>query len=291
MSLATEGWIAWGRWRRRRNRHRLRRGGGALRDWIRANAGSRSFADIGCMWGVDGSMAFLAEECGATRVTGFDGMSPTDDFLSEHRRRGSRVRFVQGDFHDPISVDEVGVHDVVLCNGVVYHSPNPYLLLDHLHRITGDLLLLGSHTIPEVPGLPQACVFYPELMARDRSPFARAHPKLSMPGVTDPFDDTAGYGYQNMWWGLTPSALRAMLEVAGFEPLECLETDMPPFFTHFVARRREVEPVIPDPGLIRKEAARAREAGIIPDLSATDAVSSTEHTQQSARQRERALPT
>jgi hypothetical protein len=36
--------------------------------------------------------------------------------------------------------------------------------------------------------------------------------------VTEPFDPAAGYG--NYWFGMTPTALRAMLETSGFRVLE-----------------------------------------------------------------------
>src|SRR5215212_3277433 len=102
-------------------------------DVVRRHAAGRSFADVGCMWKVNGRIAFVAEEAGATNVTGVDVMAPTPEYEAEHERRGSGVRFVQGDLHDPALVDQVGRHDVVWCSGVLYHSPNPMLTLQRLH--------------------------------------------------------------------------------------------------------------------------------------------------------------
>lgn len=59
----------------------------------------RSFADIGTMWHVHGDRAFLAEDLGASAVTAFDAMEPTEAFRSKAQERGSAVRFVRGDLH------------------------------------------------------------------------------------------------------------------------------------------------------------------------------------------------
>ena len=120
-----------------------------------------SFLDLGGMWGVDGDVAFRAEIAGASRVVLFDGMDPTEGFQAKHRESNSKVTYVQGDLRDPVDVQSLGSFDVVWCAGVVYHSPSPYLLLHHLRSLTDRWLLLGTEVIPEVPGIENACVFYP----------------------------------------------------------------------------------------------------------------------------------
>lgn len=181
-------------------------------------AAGKSFADIGCMWNVDGALAFLAEEHGATSVTGLDVMAPTPEFEAEHARRGSRVRFVRGDLHDPHVAAAVGEHDVVWCSGLLYHSPHPLLALERLRSITREVLILATETAPEVPGLRQACVFYPGLGDTDRRLHAAARPGAVALGVSTPFDPDQSYGA--WWWGITPSAARGMLRAVGFELLE-----------------------------------------------------------------------
>jgi hypothetical protein len=160
----------------------------------------RTFADVGCMWSVHGAIAFAAEEAGASAVTGMDVMGPTPEYEAEHTRRGSAMRFVQGDLHDEATLAQVGVHDVVWCSGVLYHAPHPLLTLERLRSITHERLILATETIPERIGRPNACVFAPE------------------PGIhpthTEPFDPARGY--VNWYWGITPSALRAMLGATGF---------------------------------------------------------------------------
>jgi hypothetical protein len=244
-------WLSLGyrRWSRRKmpldtreNRHRL----------VRELAPGRSFIDVGGMWGIDGEIAFLAEEAGATRVTLLDGMDPTERFETEHDRRDSSVRYVQGDLHDPTVVEEVGSFDVVWCTGVIYHSPNPYLQIEHLRSMTLQRLLLGSITIPEIPGFPQAAMFYPGIPESAQKTFAAVHGAKAPGylGVAAPFDRTPDMGYANCWWGLTRSSIRGMLSAARFHLME--ELPVQPFATDFLAEPVPGESVIPPPDFARR---------------------------------------
>jgi 2-polyprenyl-3-methyl-5-hydroxy-6-metoxy-1,4-benzoquinol methylase len=215
-----------------RLRGRIHRTRPPREDLVARFVAGRSFADIGCMWSVDGAIAFSAEDSGASAVTGADLMAASEKFQAEHARRGSKMRFVQGDLHDPATVEAVGVHDVVWCSGVIYHAPHPLLTLERLRELTADILILASETLPEVPGVPQACVFYPGLSDRERRAYAAA-PGGAALGVTTPYDHERGYG--NWYWGITPSALAAMTETAGFEVVERHTT---PLHTTLVARVR-----------------------------------------------------
>ena len=120
---------------------------------MRRLAAGKTFCDVGCMWKVNGRIAFVAEEAGATAVTGVDVMPATAEFEAEHTRRSSQIRFVHGDLHDPTTVAEVGAHDVVWCSGVLYHAPNPVLTLQRLRELTRELLILQTMTLPELPGV------------------------------------------------------------------------------------------------------------------------------------------
>jgi SAM-dependent methyltransferase len=213
VTLLTRSWITAARasqvlGRRRRPREEL----------VRRFAAGRSFADIGCMWGVDGAIAFLAEETGATSVTAVDLMPASRRFETERARRGSTVRFIQGDVHDEKVIGVIGRHDLVWCSGVLYHAPNPLLTLARLHAITGELLILATETIPEVPGLAQACVFLPGLSGADRRLHASARPGVNAAGLSAPFD--RAQAYETWWWGMTRSAVRGMLHASGFDTLE-----------------------------------------------------------------------
>lgn len=199
---------------------RRHRGGQAARFGLVArHAPGRTFADIGCLYEANGAIAFAAEAAGATAVCGVDVSEPTREFADEHERRGSAVRFVRGDLHDAATLEAVGRHDIVWCSGVLYHVPHPLLTLERLSSIAGELLIVGCQTIPEVPGIPQAAVFWPGLSEAARAPYARAWGPRAM-GLATPFQPAQGYA--NWFWGLTPSALRALVTTAGWEVVETL---------------------------------------------------------------------
>ncbi len=163
---------------------------------VARHAAGRSFADVGCMWNVDGAIAFAAERAGATRVTGVDVMAPTPAF-QRRQAEGSSVRFVQGDLHDTAVLDDIGPHEVVWCSGVLYHAPHPILTLERLRTITTGTLLLATEVLP-LPG--RLAAFAP--------------PRWAHPGRPAPFERQRGYG--NWWWLPTRGAVRAMLEATGF---------------------------------------------------------------------------
>jgi hypothetical protein len=171
---------------------------------IARHVAGRSFADIGCMWTVHGRLCFAAEDAGATSVTGVDVMAPTERFHEELARRGSLMRFVRGDVHEPETIAAVGRHDVVWCSGVLYHAPHPLLTLARLRELTAGTLLLATETVAETPGRRNTCIVAP---GRDE------HPNAEPPAGPD-----AGYG--PWYWGISPSALRSMLALSGFSVFE-----------------------------------------------------------------------
>jgi hypothetical protein len=262
MSLLTEAWIAAGRLRRKLGKPTVEEWVAGKQRWISEHAPGRSFADIGGLL-IDGATSFEAEAAGASAVTLFDvgDCEYAPGYEAEHRRRGSKVRYVQGDLHDPVALDQIGPHDLVWCTGVLYHSPHPLHQLMQLREITRELLFLGTHTIPEVPGVPQACLFYPHQSAATRRTLARAHHRADgYLGVGPPIDERPMFGYANFWWGITPSALRAMLATARFEVVEERRIHPSPWQTELVARPVDADPLLPPVGYFR-ERREARERG------------------------------
>jgi hypothetical protein len=213
-ALGARAWILRGRLKRRLARRRPAPG---REDLIRRHAAGRSFADVGCMWRIDGALCFLAEEAGATSVTGIDVMPASERFEAERAQRGSSVRFIQGDLHDPSTVEAAGAHDVVWSSGLLYHAPHPLLTLERLRSLTGELLVLSTETIPELAGVEGGCVFFPGLSAPQRAAHARRGEGTRL-GIDSPFDPAEGYG--NWFWGISPSALRGMLAATGFDVVE-----------------------------------------------------------------------
>ena len=247
MRPLTEAWIAAARARRRIGKPSVEQWEESKRRWIAEHAPGRSFADIGGLL-IDGATSFAAEDAGASAVTLFDvgDQEYAPEYLAERERRDSQVRYVQGDLHDTAFAEQVGPHDVVWCTGVLYHTPNPVHQLTQLREITRELLFLGTHTIPEVPGVEQACLFYPYLSDASRHALARPHFRAEgYWGIGTPFDERPMMGYANFWWGITPSALQAMLRAARFEVVEERRPHPYPWYTEVVARPVDADPLLP----------------------------------------------
>jgi SAM-dependent methyltransferase len=186
-----------------------------LQNYVWTYAAGRSFLDVGCMWGVNGDYAFLAEDAGATVVKALDVFGPTPEFEAKRISRNSAVHFILGDVTQASTIEAVGEMDVVLCAGVLYHHPSPFDLLVALRRICRERLILRTSTIPEIPGFPNAAVYYPMLPPKARPLWdLRAVGLQRQVGIADGFEAEQGYG--NWFWGLTPSCLRSLLETTGF---------------------------------------------------------------------------
>jgi SAM-dependent methyltransferase len=257
VSLVLRAWLSGAKIRRRFSRADPARRG----ELIARVAPGKSFLDMGGMLGIGGDDAFAAESAGATRIVICDGMDPTDEFQRKHAERSSRVEYVQGDLHDPVTVERLGTFDVVWCMGVLYHSPDPYRLIEHLRLLCTETLVLGNRVIPELPGIEGACVFYPALSDDSRRAFAWMHGREApqLPGAAAPFDRTPAMGYVNYWWGLTPSAIVGMLRLARFDVVERFQPE--PTGLEIVARVAPGESVVPELEFARERGERREHAG------------------------------
>jgi hypothetical protein len=200
-----------------------------LPDYIRQYAPGHTFVDIGCMWGVNGEYAFIAEEAGAIMVKAVDVFGPTPEFEAKKQARNSKVEFILGDAGQSDTISRVGVMDVVFCAGVLYHHPSPFDLIVALRRMCGQTLILRTATILEVDGLPNAAVYFPMLNVRARRLWDLS--SCGVPrqvGISGPFEPDQGYA--NYFWGLSPSCLMSLLETAGFR----VDRQFPEPFVHTV---------------------------------------------------------
>lgn len=151
--------------------------------------------DVGC-W--DGFYSFEAERRGAKRVLATDSFTwqrkswgSKEGFDLARRVLGSRVEDREIDVLD-LAPETVGVFDVVLFLGVLYHMKHPMLALERVASVTGRLLIV--ETVIDLLWAPgRALAFYP--------------------GAELGGDDSN-------WFGPTPAAVEAMLRAAGFARVE-----------------------------------------------------------------------
>lgn len=151
----------------------------------------RTVLDIGA-W--DGFFSFEAERRGAARVLatdsfcwGGEGWGTKEGFDAARRILGSRVEDLEIDAME-LSPEAVGVFDVVLFVGVLYHMRHPLLALERVAAVTGDQLILDTHTAMTEETRP-VMLFYPDSELNNDA---------------------------TNWWGANPSAIEAMLRDVGF---------------------------------------------------------------------------
>jgi tRNA (mo5U34)-methyltransferase len=155
----------------------------------------KSVLDIGA-W--DGFFSFEAERRGASRVLatdsycwGGEGWGTKEGFDTVHRILGSKVDSLEIDVMD-LSPEVVGMFDLVLFIGVLYHLRHPLLALERVASVTSDQLILDTHTAMMDDSRP-VMLFYPE--------------------------NELNNDYTN-WWGPNPPVVEAMLRDVGFRRTE-----------------------------------------------------------------------
>ncbi len=167
-----------------------------------ADLSGRTVLDIGA-W--DGFFSFEAERRGAKRVLATDSFCWSGDawgskqgFELARQALGSEVedRFI--DVMD-LSPEAVGVFDLVLFLGVLYHLRHPLLALEKVAAVTTGCLILETE-VDLIGARHPAMAFYPGTELNN-----------------DPTN----------WWAPNPRALAGMLKAAGFSRIEVVTPPKP----------------------------------------------------------------
>jgi tRNA (mo5U34)-methyltransferase len=165
----------------------------------------KTVLDVGS-W--DGFFAFEAERRGAKRVLatdnfcwGGEGWGTKDGFNLARTALESKVEDKEIDVLS-LSPEEVGVFDVVLFLGVLYHMRHPLLALEKVASVTGEMLILDTH-VDLVYSQRPLMAFYPEKELNN-----------------DPTN----------WFGPNPKAVIEMLKLVGFKRVEVVSKVFNPAF-------------------------------------------------------------
>ena len=125
-------------------------------------------------------------------------------------------------------------HDVTHCSGVLYHHPNPMMILAGLRRATSRHLILSSAVTQErienergVYAVPRSgAVYVPSLDERERAVLATYWNAVGadIHGITRTTEyrvrDDNTFDEQAWWWLPTPDCMAAMAQSAGFRLLD-----------------------------------------------------------------------
>jgi tRNA (mo5U34)-methyltransferase len=151
--------------------------------------------DIGA-W--DGFFSFEVERRGGKRVLatdsfcwGGEGWGTKAGFELARKALDSKVEDMEIDVLD-ICPDKVGVFDIVLFLGVLYHMRHPLLALERVFSVTGNQLILETHVD----------------MLLTEGPVMKFYPGAEF--ANDPTN----------WWGPNPVAVEAMLKTVGFRKVK-----------------------------------------------------------------------
>jgi tRNA (mo5U34)-methyltransferase len=161
----------------------------------------KTVLDIGS-W--DGFFAFEAERRGAERVVATDSYAWRDrgkqGFEFARAALGSHVEDRNLDVLE-LSPESVGVFDLVLFLGVLYHMKDPLIGLERVASVTGGRVIVAT-AIDLIGTRRPAAAFYPA------SEFN-----------ADPTN----------WWGCNPAAVMAMLRAVGFAHARVFTPPYPAF--------------------------------------------------------------
>ena len=157
----------------------------------------KTVLDIGA-W--DGFYSFEAERRGANRVVAVDsfvwqgqGGGSKAGFELAHRVLNSKVEDRELEVLD-VSPETVGIFDVVLFLGILYHMRHPLLALEKVFSVTREMVILETHVDLRTCSWP-AMRFYPA-------------------------GELGGDG--SNWWGPNPAAVETMLQVVGFRKVKTI---------------------------------------------------------------------
>jgi tRNA (mo5U34)-methyltransferase len=177
-----------------------------IRECLPADLSGRDVLDVGCNAGF---YSIEAKRRGARRVLGVDARrSHVRQALFVKNVLGLDIEYRRLSAYD-LDPHDIGQFDITLALGLIYHCKHPMLALENLARVTKDILILETATLPTamLPDSVQhnigdtSCELYPMAYIENRSTAEEASYNWFLPGV---------------------EGLRAMLREVGF-------TDVDPF--------------------------------------------------------------
>lgn len=189
---------------------------------LSADLSGRSVLDVGCNAGF---YSVEASRRGAARVLGIDAQRHQVRQASfVGRALGLPMEFRRMSVYD-LAPENVGVFDVTLALGLVYHLKHLVQGLERLHAVTGDLLIL------------ETAVLLPDLVPTEPVPYHQGSLTRSLYpiGYVENSPDAKEAVFN--WFLPSVGAMGAMLSDVGFDDVRCVAT--PGDRAVFVCRKRE----------------------------------------------------
>jgi hypothetical protein len=193
-------------------------------------AKGNSFIDVGPLWGAQ--KLSVAHKAGATKLAAIDVMPKDDEqwvqLALEINDLRDNTDFICGDFCN-LNIN----YDVVYCSGVLYHQPNPILLIKKLYEVCNKYTILSTTytesvventqgTVSIAPGgalfLPAVPELQMNVLREDWKVFLDGRPgdALSFPQENWDF-----YNLHHWWWLFTEEYVRSLCLLVGFQIRAC----------------------------------------------------------------------
>ena len=186
----------------------------------------KSVLDIGA-W--DGFLSFEAEKNGASKVVALD-IKAGNGFKIAKKILNSKVEFIRKDIIET-KPEDIGVFDVVLFCGVLYHMKFPFFSLHRVSNLTklGGTLILETHAIGGSIKIEEK---YVENFPKNDSFYETYCYMLFYPNDEYTKDQTN-------WFGLSVEAIASMLENVGFEVNKIILSQEPSRYTFHATKIKD----------------------------------------------------
>ncbi|MBL8063914.1 MAG: DUF1698 domain-containing protein [Anaerolineales bacterium] len=161
--------------------------------------------DIGCF---EGFFSFECERRGA-EVVAVDVVEPgpKSGFSLIHELIGSKSTFHFTSIYD-LTPEEIGMFDIVLCLGVIYHLRHPLLGLERARSVCKDLFVVET----------QICDKYFINAEGNPTDLTKVAPALAQMPMVQFYPGNELNRDSSNWWSPNLAALDGMLRTSGFQP-------------------------------------------------------------------------
>ncbi len=122
--------------------------------WIAEHAPTKSYADIGGLWGTVNETVSIAKLAGAQSAAMVDIQPMGNKWWQEFDKRCAELGVknyenIEGNICDLDVVDKIGQFDFVHCAGIIYHVSDPIQLIKNIMSVTRERFIVSSMVIPE----------------------------------------------------------------------------------------------------------------------------------------------
>lgn len=211
--------------------------------WIQELVKDKSFADVGGLWGTVNERVSVAIKAEASEATMIDIANEESELWRKFHTRCTEFGIddyhcISTDITEENNLEAIGTYDVVHCSGILYHLPDPLVLLQHLGIITNEYLMFGTTIIPSDINFDDESMkieggqvyFVPALNNMQKNFFAKHFDREGIKIMGINWEHEFKWYVDNQpnftpwWWLFTREYVETLLELVGFEVIDSYES-------------------------------------------------------------------